>query len=319
MSFKVVVTDSEFTTLNFEEAVFENSGLDIEFVKAQCKTEEEVIVAAYDADAILNQYAPLNANVLSKLKNCKVISRYGVGVDTIDVEKAKELGITVCNVPDYGVEEVSNHAVALLMAWSRKIVELNNMVKSGIWDFSVGTPIYRFKNRIFVVLGFGKIPRRVIEKVAPLGFKLVGYDPFVSAEEMEKYGVEKVELDEAIQRADILSIHVPLLESTHHLINKNSIATMKDGVFIINTARGPIVENEALIEGLKSGKIAGAALDVVENEPIGLGHELLSFDNVYITPHSAFYSVEAVEELRTKAAKNIVDKLAGSVPAYIIV
>lgn len=319
MSFKVVVTDYEFAQLNFEESVFANSGLDIEFVKAQCKTEEDVIKAAKDADAILNQYAPLSTRVLSELKNLKVISRYGVGVDTIDVVKAKELGITVCNVPDYGIEEVSNHTVALLMSWSRKIIELNNAVKSGVWDYSVGSPIYRFENRVFAVLGFGKIPRRVIGKIVPLGFKLVGYDPFVSAEDMAKYGVEKVELEDALKRADILSIHVPLLESTHHLINEQSLQTMKDGVFIINTARGPIVETNALIEGLKSGKVAGAAVDVVEGEPISLDHELLTFDNVYITPHSAFYSVEAVEELRTKAAKNIVDKLAGTAPAYVIV
>lgn len=319
MSFKVLVTDYEFEPLNFEEKVFEESGLDIEFIKAQCKTEDEVIAAAKDVDAILNQYAPLSARVLRELPNLKVISRYGVGVDTIDLDAAKELGITVCNVPDYGVEEVSNHAVALLMAWTRKIVELNNAVKAGIWDFSIGTPIYRFQDRVFAVLGFGKIPRRVIEKVAPLGLKLIGYDPFVSAEEMAKYGVEKVELEEALQQADILSIHVPLIESTRHLINKQSLATMKDGVFIMNTARGPIVQTEALIEGLQSGKIAGAALDVVEEEPLTKGHELLAFDNVYITPHSAFYSEEAVVELRSKAAKNIVEKLAGQKPAYVIV
>ena len=319
MSFKVLVTDYEFAQLNFEEQVFAESGLDIEFIKAQCKTEDDVIAAAQDVDGILNQYAPLSARVLRALPNLKVISRYGVGVDTIDVDVAKELGITVCNVPDYGVEEVSNHAVALFMAWTRKIVELNNAVKAGTWDFSIGTPIYRFKDRVFAVLGFGKIPRRVIEKVAPLGLKLVAYDPFVSAEDMAAYGVQKVELQEALEQADILSIHVPLIESTRHLINQQSIQTLKDGVFIINTARGPIVETEALLQGLASGKIAGAALDVVEQEPIGQDHPLLAYDNVYITPHSAFYSEEAVVELRSKAAKNIVDKLAGHVPAYVIV
>lgn len=319
MSFKVLVTDYEFAQLNFEEQVFAESGLGIEFIKAQCKTEDDVIAAAQDVDGILNQYAPLSARVLRALPNLKVISRYGVGVDTIDVDVAKELGITVCNVPDYGVEEVSNHAVALFMAWTRKIVELNNAVKAGTWDFSIGTPIYRFKDRVFAVLGFGKIPRRVIEKVAPLGLKLVAYDPFVSAEDMAAYGVQKVELQEALEQADILSIHVPLIESTRHLINQQSIQTLKDGVFIINTARGPIVETEALLQGLASGKIAGAALDVVEQEPIGQDHPLLAYDNVYITPHSAFYSEEAVVELRSKAAKNIVDKLAGHVPAYVIV
>ncbi|WP_343228091.1 C-terminal binding protein [Sporosarcina aquimarina] len=319
MVFKVVITDYEFTELDYEEQVFADSGLDIHFVKAQCRTEQEVIEAAKDADAIINQYAPLNAAVLNELENCKVISRYGVGVDTIDLDVAKQKGIAVCNVPDYGIEEVSNHALALLMAWSRKIVELNNAVKSGVWDFRISPPVYRFKERLFAVIGFGKIPRRVIEKVQPLGFTLVGYDPFVSAEEMAKYNVKKVDLDEALKKSDFISLHVPLIKETRHLINRENINDLKDGVFILNTARGPIVETEALIEGLRSGKIAGAALDVVEHEPILKGHELLEFPNVYITPHSAFYSVEAVEELRTKTAKNVVEVLQGLVPSYQIV
>lgn len=319
MAFKVVITDYEFDKLNYEEKVFKESGLDIHFVKAQCRTEQEVIEVAKDADAIINQYAPLNAKVLNELTNCKVISRYGVGVDTIDLEVAKQKGIAVCNVPDYGIEEVSNHALALLMSWSRKIVELNNAVKNGNWDFSISPPVYRFKNRIFAVIGFGKIPRRVIEKVQPLGFTLVGYDPFVSAEEMAKYNVKKVELDEALTQSDVISLHVPLVKDTHHLINLGNVNDLKDGVFILNTARGPIIETEALIQGLRSGKIAGAALDVVEIEPVPEGHELLGFSNVYITPHSAFYSVEAVEELRTKTARNIVEALEGSVPTYQVV
>lgn len=317
--FKVVLTDYEFDTLEYEERVFAESGLEISFIKAQCRTEDEVIEAAKDADAIINQYAPLSERVLRSLTKCKVISRYGVGVDTIDLAVAKELGIKVCNVPDYGIEEVSNHTLALLMAWSRKIVELNNAVKNGIWDFSIGKPIYRFENRVFAIFGFGRIPRRVIEKVQPLGFTLVGYDPFVSEEVMASYGVRKVELKEALKIGDILSFHVPLLEETRHLINKETIKSLKDGVFIINTARGPIIETAALIEGLKTKKIAGAALDVVEHEPIPANHELLIFNNVYITPHSAFYSVEAIEELRTKTTKNVVDVLAGQKPVYVVV
>ncbi len=319
MSFKVVVTDFEFGQLQYEEAVFEESGLDIEFVKVQCQTEEEVIETCKDADGIINQYAPLSRKVLENLKNCKVISRYGVGVDTIDLDAAKELGITVCNVPDYGVEEVSNHTVALFMAWTRKIVELNNAVKSGTWNYAVGTPIYRFKDRVFAIFGFGRIPRRVIEKLQPYGLKLIGYDPFVSDEEMAKYNVEKVELEEALSRADIISLHVPLTKETHHLINRETLKLLKDGVFIINTARGGIIDTDALVEGLQSNKIVGAALDVVEEEPMLANHPLLAFPNVYITPHSAFYSVEAIEELRTKTARNVVDKLHGHQPKYIIV
>ncbi len=317
MRWKVVITDYEFEQLDFEETIFEESGLEIEFIKTQCRTEEEVIEAAREADAIINQYAPLSDKVLRNLSKCKVISRYGVGVDTIDLKTASELGIIVCNVPDYGIEEVSNHTVALLMSWTRKIVELNNAVKNGVWDFSVGTPIYRFQNQVLAILGFGKIPKRVVEKVQPLGFqKIVVYDPFVNEDEMKKYGVQKMELDEILQIADIISIHVPLVESTRHLISLKNLEQLKTGVFIINTARGPIIQTEALIEGIRMGKIAGAALDVVEIEPIPLESELLTLPNIYVTPHSAFYSEEAVKELRTKTAKNVVEVLQGVKPTY---
>ncbi len=318
MAFKVVITDYEYHDLLIEEEVFSNSGLEIDFVKAQCKTAEEVLEVCKDADGIINQYAPINAAVLSNLEQCKVISRYGVGVDTIHLPTARDKGIIVANVPDYGIEEVSNHTVALLLAWSRKIVQLNEAVKRGHWDFKLAIPIYRFNQKVFGVLGFGKIPRRVIEKVSTFGFQLVGYDPFVSAEEMAKYNVKKLDLDEIIQQADILSIHVPLNENTHHLINEDSIAKMKDGVFIINTARGPIIKESALIEGIKSGKIAGAALDVTEIEPLPSSSELMKFPNVYITPHSAFYSEEAIVELRTKTAMNIVQVLEGKSVEYLV-
>ncbi|PYF05236.1 C-terminal binding protein [Ureibacillus chungkukjangi] len=318
MTYKIVVTDYEYHDLKIEEEVLSGSNLDIEFVAAQCRTPEEVIDICKDADGIINQYAPLNAEVLSQLEKCKVISRYGVGVDTIHLPTALEKGITVTNVPDYGIEEVSNHTVAFLLASSRKIVQLNEAVKNGVWDFKVGVPIHRFENRIFGVLGFGKIPRRVIEKVNPFGFQLVAYDPFVTAEEMSKYNVRKVELDEIIQTSDILSLHLPLTETTHHLINEDRIANMKDGVLIINTARGPIIKECALIEGVKSGKIAGAALDVAEIEPIPLSSELIQFPNVYLTPHSAFYSEEAIVELRTKTAKNIVQVLEGEKVEYLV-
>lgn len=318
MTYKIVITDHEYHDLEIEEKVFSQSNLDIELIEAQCKSVDEVIEVCKDADGIINQYAPLNALVLSQLKNCKVISRYGVGVDTIHLPTAHEKGIIVTNVPDYGIEEVSNHTVALLLAWSRKIVQLNEAVKKGIWDFKVGTPIYRFENRKFGVLGFGKIPRRVIEKVSPFGLEIIAYDPFVSADEMRKYNVRKAELSEVLETSDILSIHVPLTESTRHLVNDASIESMKDGVFIINTARGPIIKESALIKGIKSGKVAGAALDVVEFEPLPISSELIQFSQVYLTPHSAFYSEEAIVELRTKTARNIVQVLEGKEVEYLV-
>jgi D-3-phosphoglycerate dehydrogenase len=303
MAFKVLLTDYEFENLKYEEDVFKESGLDIEFVKAQCKTEDEVAEQAKHADAILNQYAPISRRVIESLENAKVISRYGVGVNTIDLDAANEKGITVANVPDYGMEEVSNHTLALLLSWARKVTLLNYEVKKGNWDFKACVPIHRFNNQTVGVLGFGRIPRRFIEKVKPLGFKLAAYDPFVSAEDMASAGVQKMELDEIISEADYLSVHVPLIKDTFHLLNADRFSQMKKNAVIINTARGPIIDEKALIEALENGIIAGAALDVAEEEPISIDSPLLHMDNVIITPHSAWYSEEAMVELRQKAAK----------------
>ncbi|PLT30637.1 C-terminal binding protein [Peribacillus deserti] len=318
MAFKVLLTDYEFENLKYEEEVFEESGIDIEFIKAQCRTEDEVIEQAKYADAILNQYAPVSRRVIESLEHTKIISRYGVGVNTIDLNAAKEKGITVANVPDYGMEEVSNHALALLLAWARKVTILNNEVKKGNWDFKASVPIHRFNEQTVGVLGFGRIPRRFIEKVKPLGFKTAAYDPFVSAEDMAAAGVQKMELDEIIRESDFLSVHVPLIDETYHLINEERLHQMKQNAVIINTARGPIIDEKALAHALENNIIAGAALDVTENEPISLDSPLLKMDNVIITPHSAWYSEEAMIELRQKAAKNIVHVLSGEKTPYAL-
>ncbi|KAF0818946.1 D-3-phosphoglycerate dehydrogenase [Bacillus sp. ZZV12-4809] len=318
MTYKVLITDFEFENLKYEEAVFTESGLNIEFVKAQCKTEDEVIAQAKHADALLNQYAPISRRVIESLGNARVISRYGVGVNTIDLDAANEKGIIVANVPDYGMEEVSNHALALLLSWARKVSLLNNEVKKGNWDFKACVPIHRFNNQTVGVLGFGRIPRRFIEKVKPLGFKLAAYDPFVSEEDMASAGVRKMELEEIIREADYLSVHVPLIKDTFHLLNADRFSQMKKNAVIINTARGPIIDEKALIEALEKAIIAGAALDVTEDEPISIDSPLLHMDNVIITPHSAWYSEEAMVELRQKAAKNIVQVLKGEKTPYAL-
>lgn len=318
MTFKILLTDYEFEHLKYEEEIFQESGLEIEFIKAQCKTEEEVMEQAKEADAILNQYAPISRRVIESLENTKIISRYGVGVNTIDLNAAKEKGITVANVPDYGMEEVSNHALALLLSSARKVTLLNKEVKKGNWDFKVCVPIHRFNEQTVGVLGFGRIPRRFIEKVKPLGFNTAAYDPFVSAADMAAVGVQKMDLDEIIGEADYLSIHVPLIDDTYHLINEERLKQMKSNAVIINTARGPIIDEKALSYALEKGIIAGAALDVTENEPVRIDSPLLTMDNVIITPHSAWYSEEAMVELRQKAAKNIVQILKGEKTPYAL-
>lgn len=316
MIFKVLITDYEYENLDYEEEIFINSGLKIEMIKAQCKTEEEVIENGQLADAIINQYAPISERVIKSLPHLKVISHYGVGVNTIDINAAREKGIVVANVPDYGMEEVSNHALALLLAWARKIPLLNREVKNGNWDFKVSTPIHRFSHQTLGVLGFGRIPRRFIEKAKPLGFKVAAYDPFISKEDMAAVGVLKMEFDEIIKESDFLSIHVPLIKETYHLLDKEQFKKMKKNAVVINTARGPIIDETALVEALEKGFITGAALDVTEEEPVSKNSPLLKMDNVIITPHSAWYSEESMIELRQKAARNIVQVLNGEESPY---
>ncbi|MDQ0218067.1 C-terminal binding protein [Peribacillus cavernae] len=316
--FKVVLTDYEFEDFRFEEKVFKSSGLNINFVKAQCKTEEEVIQIGKDADALLNQYAPVGEKVINELEKCKVISRYGVGVNTIDVQASTNKGIFVSNVPDYGVEEVSNHALALLLSSARKITQLNAHIKSGQWDFKLATPIYRFSKQTLGVLGFGRIPRVLVKKAQPLGFQILVHDPFVPEDDIRQMGAKPVPFEELLTASDFISIHVPLVESTKHLINKHTIRLMKKNAVIINTARGPIINENDLADALKNRQIAGAALDVAEEEPIPKDSPLLTMSNVILTPHSSWYSEEAMEELRTKTAQNVIEVLSGKKPTYFV-
>ncbi|WCK56572.1 C-terminal binding protein [Aneurinibacillus sp. Ricciae_BoGa-3] len=314
---KVVVTDWEYEDLRFEQAVLNDES--IELIPAQCKTEEEVINVCRDADAIINQYAPLSQRVIESLKKCKVITRYGVGVDTIDLKAATDRGICVANVPDYCVDEVSDHALALLLSWSRKVTLSNKYVKNGVWDFKVTQPIYRLRGRVLGLVGFGKIPQALAEKVKPLGIQVIAYDPYIPEEIAEKQDVTLVSLDELCQQSDFISVHAPLTSSTRGLIGKNEFSLMKDNAVVINTSRGPLIHEESLIEALQKEKIAGASLDVVEGEPISSNHPFLKMDNVILTPHVAWYSEESAAELRTKAAMGVVDVLLYcEYPKYLV-
>lgn len=314
--FKVVITDYEFATLAPEEEVFSQG--DIEFVKAQCKTEEEVIEACSDADGILNQYAPISRRVIESLTNCKVISRYGVGVNTIDVEAATENGIIVGNVTDYCMDEVSNHAFALILACARKVPQLNNAVKSGDWDYKLSIPIYRISGRTLGLVGFGKIPQTLAKKAQVFGLHIIAYDPFADKEAASDLNTEIVDLDELCRRSDFISVHAPLIESTHGMMSDEQFNLMKKEAFIINTARGPVIDEKALIRALEQGEIAGAGLDVVEEEPIANDSPLLNMDQVIINPHVAWYSEEAQEELKRKTAQNVADVLNGKFPSYLV-
>jgi len=314
---KVVVTDWEYSDLRYEESVLDSERF--ELVPAQCRTEEEVIAACRDADALINQYAPITSKVIDSLQKCRVITRYGVGVNTIDLEAATDSGICVANVPDYCMDEVSDHALALLLAWTRKVVVANSHVKSGVWDYKVTQPINRLRGKVLGLIGFGKIPQALAEKVKPLGLRVIAHDPYVPQTLAQAKGVQLVSLDELCRLADFISVHAPLTQATEGMVGSEQFAAMKPHAVVINTSRGPVIDERALIDALRTGRIAGAALDVVEREPISPDNPLLTMEQVILTPHVAWYSEESAAEMRTKAAMGVVDVLLyGKYPQYLV-
>ncbi|MGG3693553.1 C-terminal binding protein [Heyndrickxia ginsengihumi] len=316
MGYQVVVTDYDYKDVNVERELMQKHG--IELITAQCRTEEEVIQAAREADGILNQYAPITKQVIEQLDHCKVIARYGVGVNTIDVDEATRKGIIVSNVTDYCLDEVSDHSLALLLALARKITILDQAVKHNNWDVTVAKPMFRLKDRILGLVGFGNIPQALARKAKQLGFQILAYDPFIPLSTASTLGVHLVQFEELFRRSDFISVHLPLNQNTKGLIGRNAFQIMKKDAFLINTSRGPVINESALIQALTEKKIAGAALDVVEEEPISHQNPLLKMDNVILTPHAAYYSEQSQIELKSKSAQNIIDVLSGYYPDYIV-
>lgn len=314
--FKVIVTDYEYKTFAPEIEVLEKIGVELTF--EQCRTEEDVIEKCKDADALLSQYAPFSRKVIESLENCKVIARYGVGYNTIDVDAANEKGIIVGNVTDYCLDEVSDHTIALLLSSARKITKLSNSVKSGVWNFNVSVPVFRLRGQVLGLIGFGNIPQMVAKKAQAFGLSVIAYDPFVPEAVANEMNVELVTLEELCEQSDFVSVHVPLNKHTEGMISDAQFNKMKKEAFIINTSRGPIIDEKALIHALQEEKIAGAGLDVLETEPIEETNPLLEMDNVILTPHAAFYSVEAEAELKRKTAQNVADVLSGYYPTYLV-
>ncbi|GAB6180029.1 C-terminal binding protein [Desulfotomaculum defluvii] len=313
---KVVVTDYEYSTLKYEEEVLAQIGVTL--VPAQCKTEEELIEACKDADGLLNQYAQLTPRVIQALDRCKVIGRYGVGINTVDLDAATEKGICVVNVPDYCMDEVSDHAMALLLACARKVVLMNNEVKNGNWDYKVSVPIYRLRGKNLGLISFGRIAQTLAKKAQAFGLNLLVFDPYIPDAVAIEFGVKKVSLEELLQTSDFISVHAPLNAETEHLISEKEFKMMKKSAFIINTGRGPVIHEEALVNALQEGWIAGAGLDVIEIEPVRSDSPLLKMDNVILNPHVAWYSEEAGTDLQTKAAQGVAEVLQGYYPRNLV-
>ena len=312
MSFIVAITDYVFPSLEPERKVLESLG--VELRPAQSKSEEEIIALAQNADAVLNCYAKMTARVIEKLDRCKIIARYGIGVDNVDLAAASKAKILVTNVPDYCVDEVSDHALALLLALARRIATAHGAVTAGAWDVVSHTGIRRLRGQTLGLLGFGKIAKALASKVQPLGMKVLVYDPYLDAELISRHRAEAVSLDRLLAEADAISIHVPLSSETRNIIGERELALMKSAAFLINTSRGGIVDEQALASALKEGQLGGAALDVLNVEPPPEDHPLREAPNLILTPHLAFYSRESVIELQTKAAEEVARALKGEPP-----
>jgi D-3-phosphoglycerate dehydrogenase len=308
---KIVISDDRFGWTDEERAVL--AGLDADLVNAGCGTEDEMLAACADADGVLLNQAPMTRRVIEGLRRCRVISRYGIGYDNVDIVAAEERGIWVTNVPGYCTEEVAEHALGLLLSCVRRIPFKDRAVRSGRWNLN--QPIRRMSGRTLGIVGFGATGRAFWEKVQGFGFgRILITDPRVTAKLLPGMNGEAASFDRLIAESDFISLHVPLNEQTRRCINAGTIARMKEDVVIINVSRGPVIDEAALIAALREGAVGAAGLDVFEREPLPADHPLLGLDNVILTDHSAYYSREAVSILKTRTALNAREVLEGRIP-----
>lgn len=304
MNFSVLMTDTIFPDTSLEQEVFSQEG--ISFKLSPSSDADTLSELGKSADALLVVYAEVTAHVIEKLEHCKVIVKAGIGYNNIDVKAAAKKGIIVANVPDYCQDEVADHTFGMLLALARKTCYLNNQVAKGCWSANQGKDAPRLKGKTLGLLGCGAIGQQVAERAKPFGLKVVGYDPYSPPQTFIDFEIENItNFDTFLSKADFLSLHLPLTDDTKHIINKESLAKVKKTAFVINTARGGLIEENDLYTAILEEDLAGAALDVLEQEPPIKTPKLFQLDNVIITPHTAFLSQDSVSDLRKKASQEI--------------
>lgn len=316
MAINIVVTDHSFHNLDVERDVL--SSLNIVLEEYQCKTVDEVVDCVQGANAILTQWAPIRREVIEVLNNCKVIVRYGIGVDNVDLEAAGEKGIPVVNVPDYALDEVADHTMALLLTTIRKIPQVMTNIRQGIWDNNPCRPMYSLSGRTLGLIGFGNIAKRVAYRAKAFGIHVMGYDPYISVDQFSDHEVENASWEQIISESDFISLHQPLTPETHYSFNKKTFQQMKEGSFLINTSRGGLVKLDDLIPFLEKGHIAGIGLDVMEKEPMPPHSPLLKLQGVTITSHCAWYTEDALNRLKQYAAEEILRVFQGEKPKHVV-
>ena len=314
--YQVLVTDYAWKDLDIEQEIL--AGVDAKLIVAETGEEDELLKLAPAADGICTTWKPVTKKVIERADRCVCICRYGIGLDNIDVSIATKIGIVVTNVPAYCIEEVSDHALALLLAWARKVVVYDRAMQKGQYDLSLGVPMFRIKGKTLGLAGFGKIGRALGRKARALGLETIGFDPYLTPEQMQQEQVRSVSFQELLEQSDFISIHAPLTPETEKLFDAAAFEQMKATAFLINTSRGPVVDTEALRHALDQGQIAGAALDVLPQEPPSPKDPICAHPGILITPHAAFNSEESLVDLRSTVAHQMAAVLRKKRPDAVV-
>lgn len=317
MKYQAVVTDYTFPDLTLEQQILEAA--DCELTGRQCKTEDELIELCAEADGVITQFARVNAKVIAAMKRARVIVRYGIGVDNVALEAAREHGIPVCNIPEYCLNEVADHTLAFILASTRQIVPHTAHLRAGKWGMA--TPLAGMKSLRDLtvgVIGFGRIGREVVQRLLPFKCAVLVFDPVVAPAEIEKAGAKAASFENILQTADVLTLHCPSTPGTRKLMNRDTIGKLKPGAILVNAGRGDLVDEAAVVEALGSGQLGAAALDVFEQEPIAADNPLLKAPNLILAPHIASVSSAAVRTLRETAAHLVVKALRGETLPNIV-
>jgi phosphoglycerate dehydrogenase-like enzyme len=313
---KILYADNNYPDTDLERALFDPVG--IEIVTGQCKTEEQVIELGQGCCGILLQYAPIGAKVVTALPELGIVSRIGAGFDTVDTEACAAAGVWVANSPDYGVGEVATHALALALASIRNIVAYNRDIRAGQWHFMSPGTMRRPSGMVLGIVGLGRIGKRMAHISRNVFKRVVAYDPHIIDGDFPAYVERAATLSDLARQSDVVSLHTPLNPETHGMVGAEFFGAVKRGTYFVNTSRGAVVKLPDLINALDAGTLAGAALDVLPQEPVPSDSPLLRHPRAILTPHAAFYSVESEKELRRKAAQNIITWLATGKPEYVV-
>ncbi len=316
MKRKVVIADHREEGFIMEKKAFASE--EAELVICSCDDEGKLIEIVRDAYIIIFTSSRMTGNIIRELTNCRMLIRYGVGLENVDIEAATEKGIYVCNTPDYGTFAVAEHAFALLISLNRKLPLLDSLVRRNIWDLESAAPVYSLRHKILGIAGFGNIGRHICKMAQAFEMKVIVFDPYVDDEIINKFQVQKTTLDELITNSDHITIHAPLTRETINMFDAAVFSKMKNTATIINTSRGGLINQNDLIEALKCGRIAGAGLDVFENEPLSSGNELLKMKNVVLTPHVAWYTEESIINLHQEVIDEVIRVLNGKEPVNAV-